>query len=163
MSCDKRQQIRRRTRDALASVFLLATLCASISMPPAIAGAPPLVAGSTSVCSRSHWTRIRRLCNVAQRFDRRIGSTASELAQNTSATASDQLPAATGTVTMGGEPMKQGTIEFHGGPEPKNKIKVDIRGGRFAIPEGQLPPGKYRIEIRSEPEPAEVHSVKDVP
>jgi len=100
---------------------------------------------------------------MARRFDRRSGCAAYEPKKKTPIAQSEQLPAVTGTVTMGGKPLDRGTIEFRGGPEAKNKISVGVRDGRFSIPEGELSPGRYRIEIRSEPDPESIDPVQGVP
>jgi len=71
------------------------------------------------------------------------------------------LPSVSGTVTLEGVPLGGGTIEFHGDAQPKEGVKVDIRDGRYSIP--NLPPGQYRIEIRSVPDPAKADRAQDVP
>ncbi len=54
-----------------------------------------------------------------------------------------------GTVTLGGQPLEQGKIQFQpvaGGPSAGG----DIADGEFTIPVDRGPsPGKYKVEIRS--------------
>jgi hypothetical protein len=56
-----------------------------------------------------------------------------------------------GTVTWGGQPLREGTIEFFpaGGP-PGPAAGALIRNGAYAVPKEQgLAPGAYRVTIRS--------------
>jgi hypothetical protein len=67
--------------------------------------------------------------------------------------ATDDLPrlAVSGTVTLGGEPLTQGRIQFEpASAEAKIPAGGEITDGRFAIPRDQGPtPGDYRIMITS--------------
>ncbi len=79
--------------------------------------------------------------------------------QETSVAQATPLPFASGTVTLDGVPVEGGTIEFH---SDTGEIKRgDIRDGRWSIP--NLPPGQYRIEIPSVPDPATGDPAPDVP
>jgi hypothetical protein len=52
-------------------------------------------------------------------------------------------------------------IEFHEDVRPTEGVKVDIRDGRYSIP--NLPPGQYRIKIRAVPDPVKAEQAQDAP
>ncbi len=63
---------------------------------------------------------------------------------------SGRLPIS-GTVTLKGQPLDRGTIEFSpAGPDTKSMSGATITDGKFAIPAQQgLTPGTYRVRISS--------------
>jgi hypothetical protein len=65
----------------------------------------------------------------------------------------DDLPrqAVSGTITLGGEPLAQGRIQFEPvSPDAKVTAGGEISDGKFAIPRDQGPtPGDYRVMISS--------------
>jgi hypothetical protein len=69
----------------------------------------------------------------------------------------DTLPrkAVTGTVTLDGQPLAQGKIEFNpiaGGSGPAVSAVADIADGKYSIDKTQGPvPGKYKVSISSRP------------
>jgi hypothetical protein len=58
-----------------------------------------------------------------------------------------------GTVTLGGTPLPEGTIQFEPGPETNGTtVAGEITGGKFAIEKKQGPvPGKYKVRISGRP------------
>ena len=66
---------------------------------------------------------------------------------------SDDLPRqpVSGTVTLGGQPLAQGRIQFEpASPEAKAASGGEIKDGAFSIPRDQGPtPGDYRVMITS--------------
>ncbi len=160
---EEQQQSHRRMHHALLGAFVFVSLSVPMSAPAATAANRLLLRQPGSVCHLLRRIRIRRFRKRAHHMDRRSQPMAIGPAKKTSVAQSDQQPAVTGTVTMSGEPIEQGVIEFHGGPEAKDKITVDIHDGRFSIPEGHLSPGQYRVEIRSVPDPADVDQAQDIP
>jgi hypothetical protein len=65
----------------------------------------------------------------------------------------DDLPrqAVSGTVTLGGQPLARGTIQFEpASPEAKTPAGGEIKDGAFSIPRDQGPtPGDYKVMITS--------------
>ncbi|MDR3632299.1 MAG: hypothetical protein P4L84_00605 [Isosphaeraceae bacterium] len=63
----------------------------------------------------------------------------------------DDLPrqSVSGTVTLGGQPLAQGRIEFEpASPEAKTPVGGEIKDGAFRIPRDQGPtPGDYKVMI----------------
>jgi hypothetical protein len=82
--------------------------------------------------------------------------------RDTSVVQPTPLPFASGTLTLDGVPLQGGTIEFHSDTQSKIEIRWgEIRDGRWSIP--NLPPGQYRIEIPSVPDPAKSDPAEDLP
>lgn len=161
MSCEQQQQMCRQTHNAFVGVFLLAASFVLVPGLPATAAEQALVATRVPVCPRCHRMRIRCFRKIAQRFERRSGFAACEPGTKTSIAPSKQVPTVAGTVTKDGNPVDRGIIEFRAGPDSKDKIRVEIRDGRYFIPEGPLAPGQYRVEIPSELDPANTHPAQD--
>ena len=69
-----------------------------------------------------------------------------------SAPVEDNLPreAISGMVTLDGQPLPKGTIQFRPASQEATAAGAMIDDGRFTIPRGQgLVPGKYKVQIDS--------------
>jgi len=69
-----------------------------------------------------------------------------------SAPVEDNLPreAISGTVTLDGQPLPKGTIQFRPASQEATAAVGMIDDGRFAIPRSEgLVPGKYKVQIAS--------------
>jgi hypothetical protein len=106
--------------------------------------------------------RIRCLWRSPNRADCRGAAMAWGKSRDTSVVQPTPLPFASGTLTLDGVPLQGGTIEFHSDTQSKIEIRWgEIRDGRWSIP--NLPPGQYRIEIPSVPDPAKSDPAEDLP
>lgn len=86
------------------------------------------------------------------RFARLIGSLGLALSMGLVGCGSgDELPRepVSGTVTLGGQPLAQGRIEFEpNSPEAKTPVGGMIKDGTFKIPRAEGPtPGDYKVMI----------------
>lgn len=72
----------------------------------------------------------------------------------------DELPRerVSGTVTLGGEPLESGLIQFEPtSPDVPTMTGAEIQNGQYAVPRAEGPvPGSYRVIITSNPKEAEL-------
>lgn len=142
---------------------VLLLMAVSLQMPcTSVAAADRLtIRTASSRQPTSRRMRVRSLWQCQKCADRRRTSMAWGKSLEMTTAQPSSLPSVSGTITSEGVPLGGGMIEFHEDAQPTEGVKVDIRDGRYSIP--NLPPGQYRIKIRSVPDPVKAEQAQDAP